>query len=403
MVLLVSLVVLGIVMVGLGFASQNTLFVASLHRRDAARSAAEAGVYRVLARLESEPAFAGSLEEKLPNSEASFVARMVTNTLSNPGGTATVRSTGQAGRFTKTLEVTLARSGESFDALSSDGFIRTEGDTYANGIKGLRNATGEPVRVHANSSATSAIGATGHFRVRGTASAVGGMDAGVEADNRLPGGSAQSLSAVDKDRLLSGTFTEGSIPGNGAVASNLRVVGDTVFEGALHLQNGATLHVKEGSLSVRGGVSGNGAVVADKELRIRAGSTLDPRNLDGVTLYGGEGVEIAHPTAVRTGSGYQAPPDAIADFFARMPEAARYTLAENLPAGAPAGADFFEWYNQKLQNPDAEFRAWREGSGGGSSGLSPEVRDWLDSSGSIANDLKAWGSGGGAGSSPPTP
>ena len=35
-----ALVVLGIVMVGLGFASQNTLFVASLHRRDAARSAA---------------------------------------------------------------------------------------------------------------------------------------------------------------------------------------------------------------------------------------------------------------------------------------------------------------------------------------------------------------------------
>ena len=390
MVLLVSLVVLGIVMVGLGFASQNTLFVASLHRRDAARSAAEAGVYRVLATLETEPAFAGTAREELPNSGTSFEARVISNTLSAPGGTATVRSTGKAGRFTKTLEVTLARSGESFDALSSDGFIRTEGDTYANGIKGLRNATGEPVRVHANSSATSAIGATGHFRVRGTASAVGGMDAGVEAENRQPGGSAQTLSAVDKDRLLSGAFAEGSIPSSGAVGSNLRVVGDTVFEGSLHLQNGATLHVKEGSLSVRGGVSGNGAVVADKELRIRGSSTLDPRNLDGVTLYGGEGVEIAHPAAVRTGSGYQTPPDGIADFFARMPEAARYTLAENLPSGAPTGVDFFEWYSQKLQNPDAEFRAWREGAGDATSGLSPEVRDWLDSSGSIANDLKAW-------------
>lgn len=398
MVLMLSLVVLGVVLVGLGFSSQNALFVAGLDRREAARYAAEAGAYRVLAQLESAPGFVGTVEGDLEKGGTSFEAQVTRNELATPGGTATVRSKGKAGRFTSTLEVTLTRSGESFEAVAADGLLRTEGPAYANGVKSTADARSEPAQVQANSEADRSVDATGRFLVRGNVSSAGGIASGVTADRLRPRNGKAPVSKVDRDRLLAGSFATGSIPTDGVIGANLRVQGDVTFAGNLRLQNGATLHVKEGSLDVRGSVSGNGAVVADKELRMRGSSHLDTGNADGVTVYGETGVDIAHPTATRDGDRYDTELDPIADYFARMPEEARYVLSESLPAGAPTGIEFFEWYNQQSAHPDADFKAWRDGAGADAPGLPAEVRDWLDSSGPVVNDLKAW-----AAKSPQTP
>lgn len=390
MVLMVSLVVLGVILVGLGFASQNALFVAGLDRRESARYAAEAGAYKVLAELETQQGFTGTLQGTLEKSGATYEATVLSNALATPGGTATVRSKGKAGRFSSTLEVTLTRSGESFEAVAADGLLRTEGNTYANGVRSMRDARPEPAQVQANSSADRSVDATGRFLVRGNVSSAGGIGPGVKADRLRPRNGTAPLSKVDRDRLLAGDFTSGAVPANGVVGANLRVTGDVTVPGSLRLMNGATLHVKEGSLTVRGGISGNGAVVADKELRLRGSSHLEADNPHGVTLYGEEGVEIAHPSAVQNGDRYEVEPDPVADYFARMPDEARYVLSESLPPGAPSGVEFFEWYNQQSANPNADFKAWRDGGGPDAPGLPTDVREWLDASGPVVNDLKAW-------------
>lgn len=390
MVIMVSLVVLGIVLVGLGFASQNSLFVAGLHRREAARYAAEAGVYKVLAHLESQPSFEGTLRGTLEKSGATFEATIRPGDNQLPGAFAIVTSKGRAGRFVSTVQVKLAQSGESFEAVSAEGLLRTEGNAYANGIRSTRDARPEAAQVQSNSSADRAVDATGRFYVRGTVSAVGGIDPKVKADNLRPRTSTSPLSKVKRDELLAKDFATGSIPPNGFITSNLRVNGDTLFRGRVHLANGAVLHVKDGSLVVLGDVMGDGAILADKELRLRGSSQVDARNDKGVTLYGGTGVEIAESDAVRTGDRYELKPDPVADYFAAMPDEARDALSAGLPPGAPVGIEFFEWYQQQKANPGPGFKAWAEGTGPDNPGLSLEVRDWLDASAPVVRDLKAW-------------
>ncbi|MBI3927782.1 MAG: hypothetical protein HY319_19735 [Armatimonadetes bacterium] len=395
-VLLVSLVVLGLVWTGLAFSTNNALHHASVHGRNTARYAAQAGVYRAIMELEKDSDFGGTLSEELPNLEARFEVE-VDNRLTDPDPAERLvhlRSVGHFSRYTRALRVTVAPGADSFPAVGSQGPIQSYGINFINAIAGIRTPYAQPGDIHTNSDSPDAIRGSGWLDLTGLASAVGSIQNIVIDPHREENADPISLYQVDKNALLSGSFTaSGSVPET--VSENLRVAQSIEVPGNLHLASGATLHV-QGDLIVHGSITGDGVVVADGSIQARGSPEVDLDNTVGVLLYADEDVELAAPEATKNVDQYVVAADPIVTFFGQMPPLTPIILSENLPVSAPNGIEFFRWYSAQSASPGEEFSRWRDGVGTElEPGLPGDVRDWLDSSRQILPQLEAWANEGG--------
>lgn len=389
MVMMAAFIVLGVILTGLELTSRNVLFVANVHQKNAALAAAEGGVYRAMAELESNPAFSGTLVEEFPGSAVEIE---VDNQLAG-AGFANVISTGRSGKFRRQVEARLEYSTQSYETVGAEGKIVSKGPSYTNGVRSVQNPLAQPAGLHSNSPEAGAISgfADGdRISATGTVSAVGSVDDSVVAPRSESNTPRREFLEVRRDELLSGTFASGALPADGRVNSSLRVAGNLDFADPVVLEGGAVLHV-EGEAVFRGGVSGSGTVVVDGDLYVRGNSTIDYDNEEGVLLYSEANIYVAHPEAVETDGEFIAVVDPVGDFFARMPEDAPFYLSQRLPTGAPNGVEFFNWYMAESAGTDPTFLQWRDGDGSElNPGLPSEVRLWLDSSIAINTELNAW-------------
>lgn len=401
LVLLCTMVVLGVLLTGLQMASTNALQVGTTYRRQVARSAAEAGVRLAMQRLEANPDFRGNLEGVLTGSGAAWSASVA------PAGTAgllRIRAEGRdrpKGPYHHGLEVTVRPATESYNALTTEGLIRTSGSTFVNAVRGLRAPVPQPGHLHTNAAAHPSIDGTGTLTLTGFASTPGTVGDIVTKDKKRNGAKVETPERPRREELLAGEFRVGGLPDSGVVDGRLRVPRSALHHGALRLQPGAVLHV-QGHLVVEGGVTGEGTVVTDGNLEIRGADSPDLENTRGVVLYSEGDVVIADPTAVRVQlepgeeGRYSAGSDPVRDYFARMPPTAPFALGENLPLDAPGGAGFFAWYARRSRQPTKEFTAWRDGVSSATeprSGLPEDVRGWLDQSVPLVDDIQAWSAG----------
>jgi len=398
MVLLVSFVMLGVILTGLQVASTNVLFVAGIHQRNQALSAAEAGVYRVMIKLEGDRNYTGPLKGK-PGVEAGQEAEAVGVPEEFEAwaehvdpNTIIIRSRGKSGRFTRSLQCTVAVGGETYEAISSEGVIATEGPNYVNGIMKMTDPLPDKGNIHTNSQAQPAIGGDSVLAVTGRASAGGTISDVVAADRKRESAPRQNPLKIDENELLEGYFDEGQIPADGHVTGNLKVPGGVEFHQPLVLSNNATLLI-QGDAVFHAGIEGNGSVVVQGNLSARTGKTLDTAHGEGVLLYADGDVTLVHPKvhADEVSGELTAELDQVANFFAAMPGDAPFYMTERLPVGAPTGLDFFTWYKNQCQSPSEDFKLWRDGDGTDlSPGLPKNITTWLDSSLSVYDSLKIW-------------
>ncbi|CAM9971376.1 unnamed protein product, partial [Phaeothamnion confervicola] len=166
-VLLVSVVVFIMVMVGLGVTGRNLLFVSSVHQRNRALCAAEAGVYALMAKLDSTPNFSGTLQGSLGDGSSYSV------TFTRSGTQMEVYSTGLVNGVQRKLQTTVALSGDAFLGLSSEGYIQADGKNYLNGVLSTVNPISQHGNLHTNSNASPAFSTSGKISVTGTLSTVG--------------------------------------------------------------------------------------------------------------------------------------------------------------------------------------------------------------------------------------
>jgi hypothetical protein len=394
LVLLSSMIVLGIILLGLQLSSQNILFIAGVHRRNVAQAAAEGGVYKAMARLESDGAFQGTFTEPLGDAAIEVA---VDNQLAG-AGYAVIRSTGKSGRFSKTVEARIEFSALSFETIGSEGQIIGRGPNYANGVHSLRNPLTEAVGVHSNSNIPGAIrlvDASDRFKIGGIASAVGTIAPGIDAVEKNENEPSRNFIDLDRDELLAGTFNNGTLPSNGQLSSNLRVTGEVEFHQELVLSNDAVLHLT-GDAVFHEGITGKGTVVSDGDLYVRGGENIHLDNDSGVLLYSEQNIHLVHPQATNDGQGeFVSTVDPVGDYFAQMPESAGYYLSQTLPVDAPNGIAFFNWYKSQSVSPSSSFSDWRNGDGTEiNPGLPPDVKSWLDASVQINQELNQWAQGG---------
>lgn len=401
LVILCTMVVLGVLLAGLQLASANALQVGTTYRRHLARCAAEAGVHLAMHRLETQPAFRGRLDGVLAGSGAAWSVTV------EPGpteGQLLVRADGRDrpdGPYRRRLEVIVQPATESFNALTTEGLIRTSGNTFVNAVRGLRAPVPEPGHLHTNAASAGAIDGTGRLTLTGLASTPGTVGEVVARDKRRNGAQVKSPERPRREDLLDGEFRTGSIPDTGEVGGRLRVATSALHHGPLHLQDGAVLHV-QGHLVVEGGITGQGTVVTDGNLELRGAPEPDLENTRGVVLYSEGDVVIADPSTQRVQAEpgeegrYTAAPDPVRDWFARMPATAPYALAQDLPLDAPGGAAFFDWYANQSRQPSESFTAWRDGVSSKTeprSGLPEDVRTWLDECVPLQDQIRTWGTG----------
>lgn len=388
MVLLVSFVTLGVILTGLQVASTNVLFVAGIHQRNQALSAAEAGVYRVMIELEKDASFTGPLKDQAGGDEGEFEAtaeHVDANTI-------VIRSRGRSGRFSRSLQCTVAVGAQTYEAISSEGVIATEGPNYVNGITKMADPLPDKGNIHTNSQAQPAIDGDTVLAVTGQASAGGTISDVVAADRKKESAPREDPLRIEEAELLDGFFTEGPIPADGHITSNLKVPAGVEFHQPLVLSNNATLLI-QGDAVFHAGIEGNGSVVVQGDLSARTGKTLDTSSGEGVLLYADGDVTLVHPKAHKdevTGD-LISELDKVANLFAAMPGDAPFYITERLPVGAPTGLDFFTWYRDQSRSPSQDFKLWRDGDGTDlSPGLPKDVTKWLDSSVDIYDSLKAW-------------
>lgn len=383
-VLLVSVIIFVLLMVGLGVTGKNVLFVSGVHQRNQALCAAESGVYSLFAKLDSDPAFSGPLNGQLSDGSSYVV------TFQKVGSELTVQSTGKAGAAQKKLQATVALSADAYLGVSSEGLITGQGKNYLNAIKSIKDPSTERGNLHTNYNGNPAFDAQGKISTTGLISAVGGINGNITG-NKKPNAQTKTISKLDKNALLTGTFTDGSLPSNGIVNSNLRILSDLQADVPLVLVGGAVVHVK-GDVVLRAGVTGDGTLVSDGMMLVRGSAKPDMTNSKGVTLYSSQDLVIAHPSVTFASDGtpnYTV--DQVGDFFAGMPEDVPYILNQRLPVSAKTGADFFTWYKDESSNPSSTFKTWRDGDGTElHPGLPTEVRDWLDASKDLADEIKQW-------------
>jgi hypothetical protein len=383
-VLLVSVVIFVLLMVGLGVTGKNVIFVSGVHQRNQALCAAESGVYQLFAKLESDSAFVGPLTGKLADGSAYEVSFV------KVGNEITVTSTGKSGAAQKKLQATVALSADAFLGVSSEGLITGEGKNYLNAIRSIKDPVTERGNLHTNYNGNPAFDTIGKISTTGLLSAVGGINGNVNG-NKKSNAPTKSLSKLDKSALLSGTFTNGMLPTNGFVNSNLRILTDLQADVPVVLADGAVIHVK-GDVVLRAGVKGNGTIVSDGMMLVRGTSKPDMTNSKGVTLYSSQDLVIAHPKVTFDSDGTaHSSPDEVGDFFAGMPEDVPYILNQRLPVSAKTGAEFFTWYKDESNNPSSSFKTWRDGDGTElHPGLPGEVKDWLEASKDLETQIRQW-------------
>lgn len=394
-VLIVSVAILALVSAGLATGSQNVLFVSKVHQRNVAIAAAEAGVYQAIEIVEGQMDYDGTFTDALSESGADIEVT-VTNNMS-VDGTIVIVSNGSYGSTERALRVVLRPSGATFGAIGSEGGIYVERNTYVNAIRSMRDTLPDYGNIHTNSSnGVRDLDSGGRLSVTGEASSTGSINTGlVDANTVNDNTPTRPLYGLDRAQMLSGTFSSGSLPGDGQVTSNLRISGDLVTATPVHVPAGVTLHIT-GDAALAGGVTGEGNVVVDGDATIRANGGFDPNNNDGLAVYVEGAAIVTHPEAEIDDSDGDIifTEDIVGDYFAQMPPDAAYDLTRQLPVGAPASEDFFQWYRTESGSPSAGFTLWRDGDGSDlNPGLSPSTKAWLDNSIPIETDLTNWAHG----------
>lgn len=410
-ILIVAAALLAIVSIGLRLGSEGVLFSSQAHKRNVALAAAEAGVYEAIERLQVDKNFSGAANATLEESGASFEIRVDNNIAS--AGVAEVVSTGIVGSTRRTLKVELEADASNFQSISLGGKVYVYERVYANGISGTQERLVRPGHIHSQyasgvtyqgqdyegRSIPAELHATGDLTTRsGSLKSDLGVTAATEASsvNRQP-------YELDRDRMLQ-DFDRGSAatavgPGN-VVSSDTLLTGDQVFANEIVLENGATLHIEGGYAEFLGGVRGDGQVVVDRDVVIRAGGNFDPAVEGGIRLYSNESVLLVHPEVSTDDDGFDIPRDqntAVGDYFAEMPMEAVYEMPTGLPLDAPRGVEFFEWFHANMSgSPSQEFSLWLDGNNTELyPGLSQATKDWLEKSASYVGAMTQWANSGG--------
>lgn len=388
-VLLVMSVVAICMLAGVQLTGKNLLFLGAVHRNNLCLGAAEAGVYGAIAQLEVNPAYAGPLSGQLKNGSRFRV------TLERAGNTVRLTSAGSFDDSVRTLQVTLGVSSDSFPGLACEGLVDVGGSAFVNGIRTTANPLPDKGNIHTNSNGDPAIVVGNRLSVTGEASAVGTIRGTVHGTQK-PGDDPQTLGSLNKAALLSGSFTTGGVPANGVVTGKLYVDGDLQLDVPLVLQPNSVVHVR-GDAVLRKGVSGSGTLVCDGNVVLRGTEAVDLNNDKGVVVYAEKDLMVGHPLAAvdEDSLRFEAPVDPVGEFFARMPDDAPYILGQRLPADAPIGLAFFNWYKDQAASGSASFQLWRDGDGSElSPGLPPTVKTWLNESIPLNAQLNAWAGGG---------
>jgi len=388
-VLLVMSVVAICMLAGVQLTGKNLLFLGAVHRNNLCLGAAEAGVYGAIARLETNPSYNGPLQGQLKNGCRFRV------TITRSGGTVRLVSVGSFDEATRTLEVTLGVSSDSFPGLACEGHVGIEGSAFVNGIRTTANPLPDKGNIHTNSNGDPAIHVANRLSVTGEASAVGSIQGTVHGTKK-PSDDPQTLGSLNKASLLSGTFTTGGVPANGIVAGKLYVDDDLQLDVPLVLQPNSVLHVR-GDAILRKGVTGSGTLVCDGNVVLRGTEQIDLANSQGVVVYAEKDLMIGHPLAAvdEDSLRFEAPVNPIGDYFAKMPDDAPYILGQRLPPDAPIGLAFFNWYRDQASSGSASFQLWRDGDGSElSPGLPPNVKAWLNESIPLNSQLNSWAGAG---------
>jgi hypothetical protein len=411
-VLMGSLVLLILVLTGVQMAGRNLFTMSRVHERNMALYAAEAGVYKTIAEIEALDRYPS--DGLRPRVELSNGASYQVD-LRRSGDSLILRSTGQTKKARRTLEITLNLSADSFMALASEGRIAVSDDIFINAIESMANPKNLKGNIHTNSNDNDAIyneQRDSRASVTGLASSVGQITADIVGSRQPRAARIDSL-AIDRDTLIGTspytTITE--IPADGQIRGHLRIA-EVDWEGTLHVEAGAVLHVT-GDAAFARGITGEGTVVVDGECLLRASPELDERNPKGVMLYAGQGAAILHPQArretlrVTTSSPpdptpenpnppappsvsretyVQQDPDPVAEFFASRPPDTEFNLRQGLPVNAPTDLEFFEYLEREELSPSEAFQLWMEGDGTPENpGLRPEVKAWVKKSNSRNN------------------
>jgi hypothetical protein len=299
--------------------------------------------------------------------------------------------------FRRKVQVTVEREAGSYNALGSDGPIKMDGKVFINGISSILDPKLESGNVHTNySGVENAIEGLGSLilSMSGQCSAPNKSKIAVDIPDSQKKESSQNLQSIDKESLLGpirrNENVTNSIPSSGLITQNTHMSGDVIINGLVDMAAGTILYV-EGDLTINGGIQGSGTIVVDGKTTLRGTTELKTNNTEGLVLYSGSDVTIAHPLVVVAADGSMAGgQDVVAEYFAAMPEYAPLYITHNLPDSAQSctGADFFQWYKDNQNSSDADFKLWKNGDGTAANpGLSQEVIQWLDNSTEITTQI----------------
>lgn len=399
-ILIISVTLLAVLTVGLKMGSDGVLFVSQAHKRNVALSAAEAGVYEAMRRLDTDKLFAGAANGTLSESGANYQIT-VTNELST-SGTATVISTGRFGGVKRTLKAQLRPDASAYQAVSLAGKVYVFDEAYINGIASTANPLVRPGNGHTqyNGSDYAFVGRDYNedgthpsLVVTGDLTTAGNFDPGLtaKADTKTWGVSKPPY-RLDRTSMLSGSFTSSSTVSPGTMSHNVKVNGDLTVTGKLIVPKDVTLYVT-GNADFLAGLSGDGQVVVDGDVVVKTDAVFDPTVLEGIKLVADGSVIIGHPTAQVDEDDITINFDPVGDFFARMPMDAPSELSNGLPTDAPPGTAFLNWFNTKagMSNPGNQFDMWYNGDGSEvHPGLSPSTKQWLQESRTA--EVQTWAS-----------
>ncbi len=406
-VLMVSMVLLMIVLTGVQITGRNLFTIGRSHDRNLALYAAESGIYKTLAEIETLDRYpTDGLRPRVQLGNDS--AYQVSTTRS--GDLITLRSQGFAPRATRTLEVSVTLSPDSFYGVVTQGPIGSGDDTFINAVLSTLNPKPGPGNIHTNDASSGAIVAEKitptdpqRLSVTGEATSVGQISATITGKSQT-GAQFVNPQNVDRNSLLgTAVYTNiPAIPADGIIRGHKRI-SEVDLERPLMIEEGAVLHVT-GDLALARGVTGSGTLVVDGESLVRGSETIDTNNPRGVFFYAGGGVALVHPEAARatlsltnftpepatpenpnpvvrpaeSHETYEYVPDPISTFFADKPADAEFNLRQGLPLDAPTDLEFFEYYEEQSIEPSEAFKLWMDGDETvGLTGLRPEVKQWL--------------------------
>lgn len=377
--------------------SQTILFIGNFKHRTAALYVAESGIAYAMKHLENNPGTTAVITGSMANSTGDFSVEVDNNLAST--GKATLTSTGKVGMFQRKVQVTVELESGSFFAMASDGPISFDGTVFINAISSVLNPKLETGNVHTNyTGAQDAISAGLNFvlDITGKCSAVGTITDQIPDENKEEHASIVNLSDLDKNELLSVNFVPGAtIPSDGIISQHTQLEGDVTINGMVELKDGAVLYIKNGNLTINGGIVGTGSVVVEGNTVVKGAMEIKTENTDGIAFYSEGDVTLAHPLVTVTNNNdgttsTSVSEDAVSEYFAQMPEFAPLYITHNLPdsAGSYLNSSFFEWYSNNQNSQDADYLLWKNGDGTAANpGLPTDVVQWLNNSVGITDQI----------------